>query len=160
MTFAAALAFRDVIQQMDCLKSTASNWRGRSAPKVRSRAPGAMTGYGQESDRVRGRNAGFDTHLVNPAPICSRRRRAKLSRLRLPRRAAGAAWRACRAQVFIDRQTAAVSAGFRRRASDPDRCGPVAAGREKWLGDASTDVDRHRAIVGDDDRQDIASRRT
>jgi len=26
----------------------------------------AMTGYGQESDRARGRDAGFDTHLVKP----------------------------------------------------------------------------------------------
>jgi len=26
----------------------------------------AMTGYGQESDRARGRSAGFDTHLVKP----------------------------------------------------------------------------------------------
>jgi len=26
----------------------------------------AMTGYGQESDRERGRDAGFDTHLVKP----------------------------------------------------------------------------------------------
>jgi DNA-binding response OmpR family regulator len=29
----------------------------------------ALTGYGQESDRIRAREAGFDAHLVKPADI-------------------------------------------------------------------------------------------
>jgi CheY-like chemotaxis protein len=29
----------------------------------------AMTGYGQESDRRRAREAGFDSHLVKPAEM-------------------------------------------------------------------------------------------
>jgi len=29
----------------------------------------AMTGYGQETDRIRAREAGFDAHLVKPADI-------------------------------------------------------------------------------------------
>ena len=30
----------------------------------------ALTGYGQESDRQRSREAGFDHHLVKPADFC------------------------------------------------------------------------------------------
>ena len=29
----------------------------------------AVTGYGQEADRVRARHAGFDTHLVKPVDV-------------------------------------------------------------------------------------------
>jgi CheY-like chemotaxis protein len=45
------------------------------ASRIRSRlGPGrvrlvAMTGYGQDSDRERSREAGFDTHLVKPADL-------------------------------------------------------------------------------------------
>ncbi len=34
----------------------------------------AVTGYGQESDRVRGREAGFDHHLVKPVDLDALRR--------------------------------------------------------------------------------------
>ena len=31
----------------------------------------ALTGWGQENDRARGRDAGFDHHLVKPADIAA-----------------------------------------------------------------------------------------
>jgi len=43
------------------------------ASEIRSRSPGgaprlvAVTGYGQDRDRAKGRQAGFDAHLVKPA---------------------------------------------------------------------------------------------
>jgi CheY-like chemotaxis protein len=43
------------------------------ARQLRSRHPQmrlvALTGYGQESDRIQSRNAGFDAHLVKPVDL-------------------------------------------------------------------------------------------
>ena len=55
--------------------------RGRSLPKKRSRLPLlimaivliALTGYGQQEDRLQTRAAGFDDHLVKPVDLDSLR---------------------------------------------------------------------------------------
>ena len=50
---------------------TATRWRAPCAPASPSAAPAlvALTGWGQEEDRRRAREAGFDHHLVKPADI-------------------------------------------------------------------------------------------
>ncbi|HVR29468.1 MAG TPA: response regulator, partial [Thermoanaerobaculia bacterium] len=41
----------------------------RRRPRLREVVLVALTGYGQEEDRARAREAGFDEHLVKPASI-------------------------------------------------------------------------------------------
>ena len=50
---------------------TATRWRARCAPASPSAAPTlvALTGWGQAEDRRQAREAGFDHHLVKPAPL-------------------------------------------------------------------------------------------
>ena len=43
--------------------------RIRQLPALKDLVLVAMTGYGQESDRERSREAGFDHHLVKPADL-------------------------------------------------------------------------------------------
>ena len=60
-----------------CRHSWISAWPGlngfeiarriREQPALRNTVLVAMTGYGQESDRQRSKEAGFDHHLVKPA---------------------------------------------------------------------------------------------
>jgi CheY-like chemotaxis protein len=48
--------------------------RLRAAPETRGALLVAVTGYGQEGDRVRAREAGFDHHLVKPVDLDGLRR--------------------------------------------------------------------------------------
>ena len=48
--------------------------RLRRAPETRGALLVAVTGYGQESDRARSREAGFDHHLVKPVDLDGLRR--------------------------------------------------------------------------------------
>jgi len=48
--------------------------RLRAAPETRGALLVAATGYGQESDRARSREAGFDHHLVKPVDLDRLRR--------------------------------------------------------------------------------------
>ena len=48
--------------------------RLRAAPETRGALLVAVTGYGQEGDRARAREAGFDHHLVKPVDLDGLRR--------------------------------------------------------------------------------------